>query len=85
MFVNEETGKFYKQGDIIRPKEICETYKLIANEGGNALYNGSLAKKLAEDIGEMGGIITQDDLAQYRYWHYTICTHDYPPFALNPF
>ncbi|KAJ9577927.1 hypothetical protein L9F63_025212, partial [Diploptera punctata] len=57
---------FVKKDPILKPKRICKTYKIIAEEGGNVLYNGSLAKLLAEDIKDMGGIITQDDLAQYR-------------------
>ncbi|KAJ4439546.1 hypothetical protein ANN_07670 [Periplaneta americana] len=66
-FVNPETGEFYRYGDRIRPKKYCETLKLIAKNGGNDFYNGTLAKMLVSDIQEMGGIITEEDLLNYRY------------------
>ncbi|XP_069703079.1 scoloptoxin SSD14-like isoform X2 [Periplaneta americana] len=65
-FVNPETGEFYRYGDRIRPKKYCETLKLIAKNGGNDFYNGTLAKMLVSDIQEMGGIITEEDLLNYR-------------------
>ncbi|PSN54339.1 Gamma-glutamyltranspeptidase 1 [Blattella germanica] len=57
---------FIREDPVLRPKKICETLKLIAREGGNVLYNGTVAKTLAADIQDMGGIITEEDLAQYR-------------------
>lgn len=67
MFVNPETGKFFQYGERIRPKEFCETLKVIAMNGGNDLYNGTLAKTFVSDIHQMGGIITEEDMANYRY------------------
>jgi gamma-glutamyltranspeptidase len=40
---------------------------MIAMHGGNYLYNGTLAKIFVSDIKEMGGIITEEDMANYRY------------------
>lgn len=67
VFVNPKTGKFFRPGERIRPKKFCETLKIIAKNGGNCLYNGSLAKVFVSDIQEMGGIITEEDMASYRY------------------
>ncbi|XP_021926880.1 gamma-glutamyltranspeptidase 1-like isoform X2 [Zootermopsis nevadensis] len=66
VFVNPKTGKFFRPGERIRPKKFCETLKIIAKNGGNCLYNGSLAKVFVSDIQEMGGIITEEDMASYR-------------------
>jgi gamma-glutamyltranspeptidase len=67
MFVNPETGEFFKNGARIRPKVLCKTLKMIAMYGGNILYNGALAKTFVSDIQEIGGIITEEDMANYRY------------------
>ena len=67
MFVNPETGEFFQYGDRVRLKELCETLKMIALHGGDYLYNGTLAKTFVSDIQQMGGIITEEDMANYRY------------------
>jgi gamma-glutamyltranspeptidase len=67
VFVNPETGDFFRPGEWIKPVKFCETLKIIAKNGGNCLYNGSLAKVFVSDIQEMGGIITEEDMANYRY------------------
>jgi gamma-glutamyltranspeptidase len=40
---------------------------MIASNGGNCFYNGSLAKMFVSDVHKMGGIITEEDMANYRY------------------
>lgn len=42
-----------------------QTLRVIANEGANAIYAGSLTQKLAFDIQSAGGIITEKDFADY--------------------
>ncbi|KAJ8959097.1 hypothetical protein NQ318_022354 [Aromia moschata] len=59
-------GKFKTRGSIIRPTRLCETLKVIAENGGDELYNDTLSKMLLEDIKAMGGIITQEDLDEYQ-------------------
>lgn len=49
------------------PKKLCETFKLIAENGGDDLYNGTLAKILIEDLKEAGSIIEASDLVNYEY------------------
>lgn len=65
-FVNSTTGELKKRGSLIQPKKYCETLRLIAEHGGDILYNGTLADKLVEDIQEKGGIITKEDLLNYK-------------------
>lgn len=45
--------------------KLAETMKVIAKEGVDAFYNGSLTSKLLEDLKEVNGIITKEDLANY--------------------
>ncbi|XP_043484623.1 scoloptoxin SSD14-like isoform X2 [Leptopilina heterotoma] len=66
MFIDPETGELRKPGSIIKPKKLCETMRLIAKEGVNIFYNGSLGLKLVEDLKQRGGIIEMKDLNDYR-------------------
>lgn len=47
--------------------ELCQTYKIIAENGGEDFYNGTLAKLIAEDLRDLGSVITLEDLNKYRY------------------
>ena len=66
IYVNESTGEFHRQGSLIHHKNLCETLRVIASEGGLSLYKGPLANKLVHDIQSKGGIITEKDLADYK-------------------
>lgn len=65
-FVNED-GSFKKPGTMIFPKKLCETLKIVAEKGGDALYNGSLSKIFLEDLKRAGSIISAEDLRNYQY------------------
>ena len=67
MFVNQTTGDFYRQGTLVKAnKRLCETLTKIAESGGDDLYNGTLHELLAEDLKELGSIITKRDLETYK-------------------
>jgi gamma-glutamyltranspeptidase/glutathione hydrolase len=42
---------------------LAKTLKAIAADGAGALYNGALAKTIAEDVRGMGGFLSEEDLA----------------------
>lgn len=67
MFVDSYTGEMKPVGSLIRPKKLCQSLEIIAREGGDTIHNGSLTKPFVEDVTEMGGIITEEDLHNYRY------------------
>lgn len=62
----DSTGKFKTMGTLIRPRRLCETLAVIAREGGDAIHNGSLTKTFVEDLQNMGGIITEEDMRNYK-------------------
>ena len=43
--------------------ELARTLRAIADEGAGVLYEGPLARSIAEDIQAMGGYLSEDDLA----------------------
>lgn len=59
-------GSVPKPGDRFVNKDYAATLRAIASEGAQAFYRGAIARRIAEDMARHGGIITLDDLAQYR-------------------
>jgi gamma-glutamyltranspeptidase / glutathione hydrolase len=59
-------GKVPKAGDRFVNKDYAATLETIAKDGADAFYRGSIARRIADDMAKNGGLITVDDLAQYR-------------------
>ncbi|MBI2773843.1 MAG: gamma-glutamyltransferase family protein [Chloroflexi bacterium] len=53
-------------GDRMAFPDLARSLRTIATEGPDALYRGTLAKAIAEDIRRGGGIVTPADLASYH-------------------
>jgi gamma-glutamyltranspeptidase/glutathione hydrolase len=47
-------------------KDYASTLRAIAKDGAESFYRGAIARRIAEDMAGHGGLITLDDLAQYR-------------------
>merc|ERR1712136_264909 len=65
-FINPKTGQVLQEGDVVKRPLFAETLKAIATEGADIFYKGRLADKIAADVQQHGGILTKDDLLQYR-------------------
>ena len=59
-------GKVPKPGDRFINKDYGATLRAVAQGGAETFYRGDLARRIAEDMTSHGGLITLDDLAQYR-------------------
>jgi gamma-glutamyltranspeptidase len=59
-------GNVPKPGERFFNKDYAETLRAIARDGADTFYRGEIARKIAADLGENGGILTVADLAQYR-------------------
>ncbi|XP_069122923.1 glutathione hydrolase 1 proenzyme-like [Argopecten irradians] len=59
------TNSYVQEGHIIKRPNLVETFQIIADEGPDAFYNGTLSKRIVEDIREAGGNITEQDLLHY--------------------
>src|SRR6202140_4056844 len=56
----------YKVGEVFRQPELAATLQRIAKNGAADFYRGKTAHILVADMQSNGGIITADDLANYR-------------------
>lgn len=82
--VFQRDGKFYEQGDIVTFPDLARTLTRIAENGADEFYLGETAHTLAAAMEANGGLITLDDLKNYKaverkpltgkYRNYTIIT-----------
>jgi gamma-glutamyltranspeptidase / glutathione hydrolase len=59
-------GQMFKAGDTLKQPELATTLKRIANGGAAEFYRGETAHTLADEMAKNGGIISLDDLANYK-------------------
>ncbi|MBA2301753.1 MAG: gamma-glutamyltransferase, partial [Acidobacteria bacterium] len=59
-------GRVPKPGERFVNKDYAATLRAIAQGGSQAFYRGEIARRIAADMTRHGGLITLDDLAQYR-------------------
>jgi gamma-glutamyltranspeptidase / glutathione hydrolase len=62
----QRDGKFYEPGETLVQPELGRTLDRIARLGAADFYEGETARLLAKDMKEHGGLITLDDLKQYK-------------------
>ncbi|XP_066137785.1 scoloptoxin SSD14-like isoform X1 [Euwallacea fornicatus] len=62
----DKNNDFRKIGSKIVPTKLCQTLTLISTNGGDDLYNGTLAKMFLKDMADIGGLITAEDLEKYE-------------------
>lgn len=63
--MDKATGRLLGTGDIIRDPKLAKTFQTIAKDPF-AFYNGSLAADIAHEVKAANGILTTDDLKNYR-------------------
>ena len=58
-------GQPPKVGQVFRDPQMAEAYRLIANEGPQAFYRGSIAKAILRTSDRLGGKMAAADLAEF--------------------
>lgn len=59
-------GSFYEAGDTLTQPELAQTLARIARTGSKEFYEGETARKLAAEMAANGGLITTEDLKNYK-------------------
>lgn len=60
------TSKKWKGGDLLIQPELAATLKLISQNGPSGFYEGVVANQIVAQMKKSGGIITHDDLRNYK-------------------
>ena len=55
-----------KLGDEVRNPDLAGTLRGLARDGAESFYTGEIARRIAEDMAENGGLMTLADLANYK-------------------
>ncbi|HEY6006356.1 MAG TPA: gamma-glutamyltransferase [Anaeromyxobacter sp.] len=58
-------GEPPRAGEILRQPRLGETLHRIAELGAGDLYHGSMARDVADDMREHGGLVDEEDLARF--------------------
>jgi gamma-glutamyltranspeptidase/glutathione hydrolase len=65
IFLNAD-GNSYPAGTLLKQPDLARTYRAIAEGGIDWFYRGLFAAQTAEWMGQNGGIMTEQDFADYR-------------------
>lgn len=55
-----------KEGDIVKRPDLAATLRLLAADGVGIFYNGTMGDRLVHDVQRRGGILTKQDLINYK-------------------
>ena len=66
IFFNAD-GSPKKAGEILKQRDLATTYRAIARDGSGWFYKGEFAARVDAWMKRIGGIMTADDLANYRF------------------
>jgi len=56
----------FEPGDFFRNPELAETFRILGREGIEEFYRGEIAEKIVLAVQEKGGILSLEDLANYK-------------------
>lgn len=61
-----KNGEPYEAGDIWRQPDLARSLRLIAEHGRDGFYSGEVAEKIVAEMQRGNGLISLEDLADYR-------------------
>ncbi len=70
-------GEAYRAGERLRLKDLAWSLKQILKHGEDGFYKGAIADKIVAEMERHGGLITHQDLANYRVQTRAAVTGDY--------
>ncbi|MHA6727730.1 gamma-glutamyltransferase [Chryseobacterium sp. A301] len=72
----------WKPGDLLIQKNLATTLKLIKKEGAKGFYEGATAEKVAKGVQLQKGILSLDDLKNYKVVFRTPLEFDYKGYSI---
>ena len=73
IFINSD-DKDFSAGDVFTQTDLAESLRLIKDKGQKVFYEGEIAEKIVSDFSDNGGLITSQDLQDYKvYFKEPIC------------
>lgn len=79
-YLNE--GFPYEPGDTFRNPDLAAFFTRLAEKGMDDFYHGETARKIAAAVAAKGGVMTADDLAEYRVIEQPPLSGSYKDFQL---
>lgn len=74
-YFTKKNGKSYHEGDIFVQKDLAKSLKRIVKHGRSGFYSGPTADYLVETMQQYNGLITHEDLKNYKaIWRKPITT-----------
>lgn len=59
-------GDYYGEGEVFRQPELAATFRRLIEHGPREFYEGETARLIVEEMKRGGGLITAEDLKNYR-------------------
>ncbi len=59
-------GRNFSAGELFKQPELAETLKEISGKGRDGFYKGDVARKIIDEMKRGGGLISYDDLLNYK-------------------
>jgi gamma-glutamyltranspeptidase/glutathione hydrolase len=75
-------GNFYKPGETLKQPELAATLARIQKDGAQDFYHGETARQLAAAEAAHGGLITLEDLKNYKVIERSPLTGEYKGFHI---
>ena len=66
IYINPETNDTWREGDTYKRLNLANTLERIAKLGFQEFYEGQTAKKFVQDLEQLGGILSLEDLKNYK-------------------
>lgn len=67
IYLNED-GLSLKPGELIRNEYMARALEMIRDQGSDAVYKGAIAEQMVKVTQSAGGVMTMEDLANYKPW-----------------
>ncbi len=75
-------GSTYAPGEILRQPDLAWSLQQLSDEGPDALYRGEVGKRIVADMRANGGLINEQDLADYEVAVRTPVRGDYRGYEI---